>query len=356
MENILSILHIADARNAFSSHVYAKKLVRKLEKAGLKAKMWQKDTAEAVEYLAQHTPKLLHLHYHPAARKLRELMRVAEELNIPTVVTYHEVVRVPPEREAHVRKCLERTRAAFFLTQTDYEAGVAINPRLKNHAKTMAVPAPKPEWAEALKAGRAKQWKAFYQRKNPETKLFYCGDIAPQCGVEEILTLSAQFPKGLSWVIAGTVPAGQGAFAKKLKARVAYEKLPVELHISKRTQGLKQLEQWLEECLFAYLPNGNPFAEPYGGATQHPLLLPCYNVTHTLVLSHAGLFTTPDVQEQLFLVSKPEVLAATIGELHQKPEALQLRLKSAHHSAKAASWQGLAREVMGMYKNLQLKG
>jgi hypothetical protein len=37
------------------------------------------------------------------------------------------LVRVPPEREAHVQKCIERTRAAFFLTEADRDAALRID-------------------------------------------------------------------------------------------------------------------------------------------------------------------------------------------------------------------------------------
>lgn len=344
----MKALLVADQQNSFPTYKYARKLARRLEKMGVKASVLFEDIKDAQEVIASKKPDVLHIHYHPDARKLRRVMAAAQALNIPFIVTYHRVLRVPDDRRNHMRKCLEKTNRAYFLTQPDYDAAIAINPELKKHGSMVRMPSPH-DVAEDVLRGKEQVIDSFFASKKPRCRVLFCGDIAPDEGLEEALELCSALPKNTELVVAGTIMPGEGAYAKYMKAKAKFEKLPVSWIISKRAMGTSQLTMIAADCLFAYMPCGKPGVEHYGGASLHSMLIPVLNRTRTRVFSHRGEDSTAEMDGMVHWVSKPVDIPGAIAHYHAQHALLRDALSEAECTAAQMDWPVLAKMTADAY-------
>jgi glycosyltransferase involved in cell wall biosynthesis len=326
-----------------------KKLARQLDKSGIKVKCHAEDLLTVDHTITRFKPDILHIHYHPDSKKIRHAMRAAEGLGIPVVITFHEVLRVPAERVAHVQKCIARCRYGFFLTEADRDAALAVNPRLANASEIHAIPAPT-QLPDEIFSDRTRVQENFLTHDTPETNILWLHSILPECGVEYVLDATSAFPKGIRLTLAGTVPPGEGGYAKFIKAKVAYEQLPVDLAISKRVIGKKQLMELMQGKLFAYVPDGDPRAKGYSGITGHHLLVPFLNAAQMLVFAHRGVYTAESMAYAVDWIKKPQEMAQAIRAYHKQPESLQRRLMEAAEYAGRMTWAELARQTIASYK------
>jgi hypothetical protein len=349
----ITVWHVADQQNCFEVYRYAKRLMRLQEKSGLKPTLWSENFKEAESLLQQEPPAILHLHYHPEARKLRHVMRAAEQYAIPVVMTYHAVLRVADERRSHIDKCLKRTRAAFFLTEADRNAAIKMNPRLEKESVVTPIPPPD-DIPEELPEVKHLQRQSYLKGEASQCTILYSDTIEPEQGIESLLDLSATFPEGMSLLIAGVVPPGEGKFAKYVKARVKYDHLPVELAISKRKFGHKQLCNVIARADFAYHPCGEVGAPDYGGAALDTMTIPYYNMMRLLTFSHPGKWTRqePEVTQAVSLIDTPDDLVQAVQAQHANPERWDKALDNAQAFAKQVSWADLVKVTTARYKEL----
>ncbi len=345
----MRVLQVADQQNSFASYKYARKLARRLEKMGLKSMLYSDKITDAAEIIARKKPDIIHLHYHPDARRLRRIMRAADEAGVPVIMTYHRVARIDESRQSHLNKCLKRTRRAIFLTQPDWDAASAINPQLRDAGDVIRVPSPH-NVPEELLSAKAAQQDRFFAQKSPNSTLLYCDRIQPYQGIESMLDRIGSFPKGLDVIIAGTVPQGEGSFAKLIKTRVNYDQLPVQWSVSKRPMGTRQIANLTQKAMFAYLPNGAPERDDYEGASMHSMLIPVLARMRTLVFSHRGHETTDELEQCVWFLDRPEDIVETIAALHRTPARFYDKIKEAEAFAIAMDWPELGKQMAEHYK------
>ncbi|MBI1275126.1 hypothetical protein GC177_04055 [bacterium] len=344
----MKLLMVADQQNSPTTYTYLKKLARQLDKAGIKVKSHTEKLGDIEQTLKGRKFDLVHVHYHPHARKIRHVMRVCEAEGIPVVVTFHEVLRVPPERVDHVRKCIERARYAYFLNEDDRQHALGLNPRLTDASEVVRIPAPN-DLGPEFTATKEQLLGDFGQSQGIGTVL-YLTAVEPEQGIEEVMELSASLPDGVTLRVMGTVPPGQGSYAKYLKAKAHFSHYPVTLEISKRRIGKKQLCDALQDVLFAYLPEGIPGSPGYSGISEHSMQVPFLNVAQTLVFAHAGEHTSPAMKHVTHILKKPEDLAKALVHYRQHPQLLRDKLLNAAHYASAFTWGDLARQSIASYK------
>jgi len=349
----IAVWHVADQQNAFEVYRYAKRLSRLQEKSGLKPLVWSEHFKDAEAYFQEEKPHIIHIHYHPEARKLRYVMKVAEEFGIPIIFTYHEVLRVPEARGRHMDKCLKRTREAFFLTEADRQSALQANPRLKEHSEVVPIPPPD-DIPPDMTQMKQLQMDAYLCGAPEQCTILYSDTIAPEQGIESLLDFSATLPEGMTLLIAGAVPPGEGKFAKYIKARVKYEHLPVELAISKRKFGHKQLCNVIAKADVAYHPCGEVGTPDYGGASLHTMHIPYYNAMRLLVFSHPGPFIEQEqeVTKAVTLIPTPEDLVEAVRALHASPEQWREALDRAEVFAHRTAWAELVKATTERYKGL----
>jgi glycosyltransferase involved in cell wall biosynthesis len=347
----MKLLMVADQQNSPATYTYLKKLARQLDKAGLKVKSHTEKLEDIEQSIGGKPPALVHVHYHPASKKIRHVMRVCEARGILVVVTFHEVVRVPPERVEHVRKCIERARYAYFLSEADRQHALSLNPRLADASEVVRIPAPS-DLGEEHTALRERLLEGFAKEGAEIGPVLLVSAIEPERGIEQVIDLAASLPEGASLRVAGTVPPGQGDYARYLQAKAKFGHSRVSVEISKRRLGKKQLGDALKDALFAYLPCGRPGQEGYSGITEHSMLVPFLNVAQVLVFAHAGAYTSPTMKHVTHILKKPEDLPKALQHYREHPELLHDKLMNAAHVASSFTWADLARQSVASYKSI----
>lgn len=347
----MHVLMVADQRNSPSTYSYLKKLARQLEKSGVKVRSYTEDLERVQQGLGKKKPDLVHLHYHPDARKTRHVLRVMEERGIPVAVTYHEVLRAPEKRREHVQKCIERTPYAFFLSDADRAHAIGIQPRLSDKSEVVKIPAPSDLPPEFM-AERDRLLQALVEEPETPAKLLVLDSIEPDRGLENLLQSTKNWGDGLQLVLSGSVPPGQGKFAKYLASMVGYYHLPVEVRVSKRRLGKRQLCSLLEEVHFAWLPEGDIKHPDYAGISEHNMLVPFLNAARTLVFAHPGHYSSSVMRHSTHLLKNHADVVKAVQHYRSHPDALAEKIRNAEQLAMQFSWGDLARVSLQAYRTL----